>query len=166
MVPTGADPLFRGIGGDRGHRVEDAFQLPTANALSEGSMLPPPSLPTSTYGSNIESAALEVKKRAMERVQSNLDGCAAGRILQFAHTATTTDRQVTHGPKERSFHAIAGLWNSYLAARPGFYENLEARDVAMMMVLLKIGRALQGTPTEDHFVDMAGYSAVAGELSV
>jgi len=100
------------------------------------------------------------------------DGATAGTILDKARTAVTTDRSVTHGPKERSFEAIAGLWNSYLQARPkpiieypDGLPRLFSRDVALMMVLLKIGRSIQGTPVEDHFVDMAGYAAVAGELA-
>ena len=33
------------------------------------------------------------------------------------------------------------------------------------MVLMKIARRHQGTPIRDHFVDAAGYTAIAHELS-
>lgn len=74
-------------------------------------------------------------------------------------------RDTTHGPKERSFDAIARLWAAYLEARGSIdTKPLTGSDVALMMVLLKIGRVAQGTPARDHFVDMAGYAGVAYEV--
>lgn len=68
-------------------------------------------------------------------------------------------RQQTHGPRERSFGFIAALWSAYTG------HPITPRDVAVMMVLLKIGRAQSGAPIRDHWVDMAGYAALAGELA-
>lgn len=93
------------------------------------------------------------------------DGADAGRILDTAREATTKDRSVTHGAKERSFVQIAGAWNWYLAARKDPSAPITATDTANMMVLLKIARSVQGVPVMDHYVDMAGYAAVAGELA-
>ena len=43
--------------------------------------------------------------------------------------------------------------------------NITAADVAIMMILLKISRTTQGEKFNlDNFVDMAGYSAIAGEI--
>jgi len=64
-----------------------------------------------------------------------------------------------HGGSERSFGFIAALWSAYTG------HPITPRDVAVMMVLLKIGRAQSGAPIRDHFVDMAGYAALAGELA-
>jgi hypothetical protein len=41
---------------------------------------------------------------------------------------------------------------------------LTARDVAWLMVLLKVAREIHA-PHEDNPVDVAGYAALAGELS-
>lgn len=88
----------------------------------------------------------------------------ASGILTEAALLVAGDRQTTHGDKERSFGAIAGMWNAYLEARKTPEASLSGFDVAQMMVLLKIGRSVQGKPVRDHFVDAAGYAAIAGEL--
>lgn len=137
----------------------------TASTIPEGGLLPPPGPSVSAYGDGIEDDAAQAAPAFVAQ-----DGSAAGRILDAAKIAVTTDRSKTHGDKERSFEFIAALWSLYIRNRP--YPGVEcsetwplsAADVAIMMVLLKIARATQGTPVEDHFVDMAGYAAVAGEL--
>ena len=47
-------------------------------------------------------------------------------------------------------------------------ENLKTdvspHDVAICMLLLKVARLQQGTPSADTYIDMVGYSAIAGEL--
>jgi len=88
----------------------------------------------------------------------------ASSILTEAATIVAGDRQTTHGDKERSFGAIASLWNAYIAARKAPEAALSGFDVAQMMALLKIVRSVQGKPVRDHFVDAAGYTAIAGEL--
>lgn len=90
-------------------------------------------------------------------------GAAAGDILQEAKTIVTGDRNTTHGSMERSFVVIAQLWDTYLVGRK-HGGPITAVDVANMMVLLKIARSIQGTPVRDHYVDMAGYAAISGEL--
>jgi hypothetical protein len=74
-------------------------------------------------------------------------------------------RNDTHGAKERSFQAVADLWNAYLSGC-GINASVAPVDVAMMMVLLKVARAIQGNPVRDHFVDMAGYAGLAGSLAL
>ena len=41
---------------------------------------------------------------------------------------------------------------------------MNAHDVAILMLLLKIARTKSGNPTEDTYIDMVGYSAIAGEV--
>lgn len=89
----------------------------------------------------------------------------AGEILTTAAGIVEGSRQQTHGQKERSFNTIASLWNSYLRARGiTTCRLLEGVDVAHMMMLLKLGRTIEGEPSADHWVDMAGYAGLAGEL--
>jgi hypothetical protein len=89
----------------------------------------------------------------------------AGAILREAATFTDGLRDVTHGDKERSFVAIAGLWDAYLAARPCGREGyMQASDVSALMVLLKFVRSQYGTHIEDHGVDACGYAAIWGQL--
>ena len=90
-------------------------------------------------------------------------GCVSASILREAATLVEGDRNATHGDKRESFAAIAGLWNAYMAARGGGL--FEGKDVACMMTLLKIARSLQGRPIRDHYVDAAGYMAIAAETA-
>ena len=39
-----------------------------------------------------------------------------------------------------------------------------SEEVAIMMMLLKVGRTKSRKAVKDHFVDMAGYAAIAGEI--
>ena len=78
-------------------------------------------------------------------------------------------RQSSHGAPERSFEAIAGLWNAYLgtlADRNGVtFLPLKPYQVADLMELLKIARGVAGDPTHrDHYVDRIGYAALSHEL--
>ena len=72
--------------------------------------------------------------------------------------------KVIKGPRERDYgdkymnHVnISKLWSDYLS-----YE-ISPHDVAICMLLVKIAR-LKHRPTEDCYVDMAGYAAIAGEI--
>lgn len=94
----------------------------------------------------------------------------AGDILRHAADIVDGPRNTQHGDKERSFTAIADFWECYLKHRSAKfikstrYVPLNGSDVAAMMVLLKLARSLYGEPIPDHFTDMAGYSAILGEL--
>lgn len=89
----------------------------------------------------------------------------AATLLTEAAQIVAGPRNTTHGDKERSFAVIAEFWNCYLAGRArGADQRIREVDVAQMMVLMKIARSIQGEPIRDHFVDQAGYSAIAAEL--
>ncbi|MDB9721003.1 DUF6378 domain-containing protein [Winogradskyella sp.] len=87
-------------------------------------------------------------------------------ILNKAMHCITIDRAATHGDAEDSFSEIAKLWSWWLQNRPVPEAELLPEDVAMMMALFKIGR-IAGNPTHcDNYVDLAGYTALAGEISM
>lgn len=79
--------------------------------------------------------------------------------LDKAAECVLKDRQVTHGPPENSFADIAAFWSAYLNIKIAPYQ------VAMMMTLLKVARSKTSPMHEDHYVDAAGYSAIAAELA-
>lgn len=92
-------------------------------------------------------------------------GTRAGQLLRTAAGIVDGVRNVTHGDKERSFQAIAVVWNAHLDSRPlGRAVPITAADVVAMMVLMKFKRSEQGQHIEDHGVDAAGYAAIWGEL--
>ena len=69
------------------------------------------------------------------------------------------DRKQQHGPDmKESFQRTANLWSNYLGYK------IKAKDVPIMMVLLKVTRAKDGAFNQDDYVDMCGYSAIAGQI--
>lgn len=80
-------------------------------------------------------------------------------VLDKAKEIVTGARQATYGTPEDSFTTIAGLWGSYLG------KDLSTKDVAMLMVLLKVARSKGDAGYSDNYVDIAGYAACAGELT-
>lgn len=78
-------------------------------------------------------------------------------LLQDAIRTVCKDRADEYGDMESNFDDIAELWTVYLGV------NVERRDVANMMVLLKVAR--NGTPGHrDNWVDIAGYAACGAEV--
>ena len=67
-------------------------------------------------------------------------------------------RHHEYGDKKTNHNNIAKLWKAYLGI------ELDAHDVAILMLLLKIARTKSGNPTKDTYIDMVGYSAIAGEV--
>ena len=66
-------------------------------------------------------------------------------------------REKEYGEAGENLELIASLWSMYLAI------NLSKKDVALMMVLLKIARAKHPKYHKDNFVDMCGYAALAAD---
>lgn len=84
----------------------------------------------------------------------------AAEIAARAASVVAGDRARTHGDMRTNFGLISRLWGAYLN-RP-----VAAEDVAVMMLLLKIARSQTGHVYEpDHYVDMCGYAACAGEIA-
>lgn len=89
----------------------------------------------------------------------------ASEIARHAAELVSGDRAKTHGDKARVHANIAQLWTAYLRSRPEGEAALGPADVALMMVLLKVGRTLEGAHNPDDYVDAVGYAAIAGELA-
>lgn len=81
-------------------------------------------------------------------------------ILDTATKTVCEDRQDSYGKPEDNFAIIANLWSGYLGG-----VLLEAEDVAVMMILLKIARIRTGKYKPDNFIDIAGYAACAAEVA-
>ncbi len=87
-------------------------------------------------------------------------GGGRGRLLADAMLAVE-ERAGSYGDVEDCFERVARLWTAYGCAIGG--EALEARDVANMMVLLKVARN-DRAGHRDNWVDMAGYAACGAEV--
>lgn len=87
-------------------------------------------------------------------------------ILEAASSAVhAEDMDHDYGKPENNFKTIADLWSTYLEAAYGedSIVCLSGRDVAAMMILLKVARAATSIKI-DHWVDIAGYAACGGEI--
>lgn len=73
-------------------------------------------------------------------------------------TLSANDRQKDYGDKVDNHNNIARLWSAYLDT------DIKAHDVAIMMALLKMARTKLGAVSKDTYIDMAAYSAIAGEI--
>lgn len=79
------------------------------------------------------------------------------KLLDEAKAIVCGDRDQQYGKPEDSFCVIAKLWSDYIM------RYLDERDVAMMMILLKVVREATGQSKRDNLVDIAGYAACAAE---
>lgn len=85
-------------------------------------------------------------------------------IAKKASELVAGERDRTHGDKLNNFENIAAYWNAFLhTKRPGTV--LDAKDVAVMMTLLKLARMYSGEHNTDDSVDACGYAACAGEIA-
>ena len=80
-------------------------------------------------------------------------------ILRRTAKMVSKKRSKTHGGYKYTFIRIAEMWGAYLGC------ELEPKDVAVMMVLLKTIRSQSGVFNMDDYNDMAGYAAIGGALA-
>jgi len=83
----------------------------------------------------------------------------ASGIARHAAKVVSGDRAMTHGESLENHSNIAALWTGYLDL------PITPKDVANMMVLLKIARTKAGQHNPDDYLDAVGYAAIAGELA-
>jgi hypothetical protein len=81
-----------------------------------------------------------------------------GFVLDRAKALITGERAKEHGDASVTFSKIAERWSSLLGC------EVTSKDVALMMIELKIVRSKQNPNAEDNYVDIAGYAALGAEL--
>lgn len=86
-------------------------------------------------------------------------------ILIEAKKIVCNDRNQQYGEPEDNFEVIAKLWTAYFGRVP-VVRDISSKDVAMAMVLFKIGRAMTCQEEKtDTYIDICGYAACAGQIS-
>ena len=80
-------------------------------------------------------------------------------ILKDADVAISEDRVKDYGDPKICFRTLSEMWTSYTG------HPITPNDVAMMMVLLKVVRNKHHVKL-DNLVDICGYAALAGELTL
>lgn len=94
-------------------------------------------------------------------------------ILATAEELVNGERAQSYGPPEENFGRIAQLWNAMgFAVRadgPGEdirYRDVDATDVAMAQIQIKMARLVTSPAHEDNWVDIAGYAGLGGEIAL
>jgi hypothetical protein len=82
----------------------------------------------------------------------------AAAILEDARGLIEGDRQEQHGDPKKCHDEIAKLWTWWTGIQ------IDAHDVAMMMMLLKTARIKTGGYNRDCYVDGPAYFALAGQM--
>lgn len=89
-------------------------------------------------------------------------------ILSEVKKIICNDRNEQYGEPEDSFEKIADYWTTYLkhnCVAPDADCCVDARDVAIMMVLFKLGRMETSYfASYDSFIDAIGYMTCATDI--
>lgn len=80
-------------------------------------------------------------------------------LLTEAAKLISGDRARQYGDAAAAWDKVAALWSAFLGV------PISAVDALHMMALLKVSRAQTGRHHPDNWVDLLGYSALAGEVA-
>ena len=79
-------------------------------------------------------------------------------ILKEAHAIIYGDREKTYGHPSKNLKTIAVMWNAYLNAKSD--DDINAKDVAALMMLVKVARFANDPTHRDNLIDVCGYAAL------
>ena len=79
-------------------------------------------------------------------------------ILKEAHAIIYGDREKTYGHPSKNLKTIAVMWNAYLNAKSD--DEINAKDVAALMMLVKVARFANDPTHRDNLIDVCGYAAL------
>ena len=82
-----------------------------------------------------------------------------------AAEAAVKNRDDDYGSPQENFERIAAIWNVVLAGKLGKEHEINAVDVAMMMIGIKLARLIESPDHQDSAVDAAGYAALLQEIA-
>jgi Domain of unknown function (DUF6378) len=82
-------------------------------------------------------------------------------VLEEAQNIIYGDREKTYGHPAKNLKTIANMWNAYMNNMDdaGTYK-VTAKDVAAMMMLVKVARFANDPSHRDNLVDVCGYAAL------
>ena len=83
-------------------------------------------------------------------------------LLQHVGKLISQDRNLEYGEPADNLERTVQLLRAYLGNRTG--KDLKTEDVAVIGILLKVGRLAQDTSKIDSWGDIAGYAAIGAEV--
>ena len=81
-------------------------------------------------------------------------------VLEEAQTIVYGDREKTYGHPAKNLKTIAAMWTAYMNNMDDGNFNVTAKDVAAMMMLVKVARFANDPSHRDNLVDVCGYTAL------
>ena len=81
-------------------------------------------------------------------------------VLEEAQTIIYGDREKTYGHPAKNLKTIANMWNAYMNNMDDGNFNISPKDVAAMMMLVKVARFANDPSHRDNLVDVCGYAAL------
>jgi hypothetical protein len=81
-------------------------------------------------------------------------------VLEEAQSIVYGDREKTYGHPAKNLKTIASMWSAYLNNMDDGNFNVTAKDVAAMMMLVKVARFANDPSHRDNLVDVCGYAAL------
>lgn len=81
-------------------------------------------------------------------------------ILTEAHNIIYGDREKTYGHPAKNLKTIAAMWSAYMNNMDDGNFIVTAKDVAAMMMLVKVARFANDPSHRDNLVDVCGYAAL------
>lgn len=106
----------------------------------------------------------EKKRKLFNLIEKGNEQMKREQVLEKAKESVCGHRVEDYGKPENNFATIARFWEAYLqSAKENGAITISAKDVAIMMALLKVARASSGN-NQDNYVDLAGYAACAAEI--
>jgi len=109
----------------------------------------------------------DMAKRKVVKQEPARDLLNRSEILFKANGAISRARNVTYGEPQDDFACTAELWDSYITriTQVRGLPSIRPSDISAMMILLKISRLANSPGEMDHWIDIAGYSAIGGEIA-
>lgn len=81
-------------------------------------------------------------------------------VLEEAQAVIYGDREKTYGHPAKNLKTIANMWSAYMNNMDDGNFNITAKDVAAMMMLVKVARFANDPSHRDNLVDVCGYAAL------
>lgn len=81
-------------------------------------------------------------------------------LLAEANVLVNGDRNGDYGPPSEDFGRTARMWSAYLGI------PVAARDVAALLIMVKLSRLVESPTKRDHWTDIAGYAACGWDCVV
>lgn len=110
---------------------------------------------TAAVGVSIVEVEETVKPKKLRAVKPKTS------VLEEAQTIIYGDREKTYGHPAKNLKTIANMWTAYMNnSSDDANFSITAKDVAAMMMLVKVARFANDPSHRDNLVDVCGYAAL------